>query len=79
MVYIENDGALFRGVSRAWPAEVWNGSEFVPYDGSVPKPVDWGDVISDAEAKALMGDGADVKAPAAADPAAPAPKAKVAV
>lgn len=55
MVYIENEGALFRGPSRSWPKEVWNGKEFAPYQGSVPKPIEWGDVISENEAKSMMG------------------------
>lgn len=55
MIYIENEGALFRGPSRAWPKEVWNGSEFVPYKGSVPKDIDWGDEIDEAAAQEIMG------------------------
>jgi hypothetical protein len=65
VIYIENDGALFRGPARAWPKEVWNGSEFVPYKGSVPKDIEWGDEIDEAAAKRLMG-GAEQ---AAAEPA----------
>lgn len=64
MIYIENEGALFRGPARAWPKEVWNGSEFVPYKGAVPKEIEWGDEIDEAAAKKLMG-GADQ---AAAEP-----------
>lgn len=59
MIYIENEGALFRGPARAWPKEVWNGSEFVPYKGAVPKDVDWGDEIDEAEAQKFMGAGAE--------------------
>ena len=55
MIYIENEGALFRGPARAWPKEVWNGKEFVPYKGSVPKDVDWGTIIDESEANSLMG------------------------
>lgn len=54
MVYIENEGALFRGESRAWPKEVWTGSEFKPYTGKVPKDIEWGDVITEAEAEVMM-------------------------
>lgn len=56
VVYIENEGALFRGFARAWPQEVWNAKEkkFVPYKGHVPKEIDWGDVISEAEARKMM-------------------------
>lgn len=56
MIYIENEGALFRGPARAWPKEVWVGGEWKPYSGNVPKDVDWGNVIDDTEAKAIMGD-----------------------
>lgn len=55
MIYIENEGALFRGPARAWPKEVWNGSEFVPYQGAVPKDIEWGDEIDEAAAQRLMG------------------------
>lgn len=54
MVYIENEGALFRGPARAWPEQVWNGKAFVKYAGAVPKDIDWGNVIDEAEAKELM-------------------------
>lgn len=57
MIYIENEGALFRGPARAWPEEVWNGSEFVPYKGAVPKDIEWGDEIDEAEAQRMMGGG----------------------
>jgi len=57
MIYIENEGALFRGPARAWPREVWNGSEFAPYKGQVPKDVEWGDEIDEAAAQRLMGQG----------------------
>lgn len=55
MIYIENEGALFRGPARAWPKEVWNGREFVPYKGAVPKDIDWGAEVDEAEAQQLMG------------------------
>ena len=58
MLYIENEGALFRGPARGVPLEVWNASEgkFVPYKlAGQPKPIDWGNVIDEAEAKELMG------------------------
>jgi hypothetical protein len=56
MKYIENEGALFRGPSRSFPKEVWSRKqrEFVPYTGTTPKPVDWGDEISEAEAINMM-------------------------
>lgn len=59
MVYIENDGALFRGPSRAWPREVWDGHEFKPYMGDVPKGIEWGSVIDETEAKRLMAPSSD--------------------
>ena len=55
MIYIENEGALFRGPARAWPKEVWNGKAFEAYTGAVPKDVDWGNIIDEAEATRLMG------------------------
>lgn len=55
MIFIENEGALFRGPARAWPKEVWNGSEFVPYKGAMPKDIDWGNEIDEAEAQKMMG------------------------
>lgn len=63
MVLIENEGALFRGPSRAWPKEVWVNGEWKPYSGQVPKDVDWGDIIDEAEAQKLMG-GAKAEQPA---------------
>lgn len=54
LIFIENEGALFRGPARAWPKEVWTGSQFAPYTGTVPKPIEWGNVITDAEAARLM-------------------------
>lgn len=69
MIYIENEGALFRGPSRAWPKEVWVDGAFKPYSGNVPKDVDWGDVIDEAQAQKLMG-GAEAEQPEqAAEPA----------
>lgn len=58
MIYIENEGALFRGPARAWPREVWNDGQWEAYRGAVPKDIDWGNEIDEAEAQRLMGDGA---------------------
>lgn len=59
MVLIENEGALFRGPARTIPQEVWANGKWQPYKlAGQPKPIDWGTVISDEEAKALMGDDA---------------------
>lgn len=59
MRYVENEGALFRirGPSNAFPDEVWDASKkaFVPYAGSVPKPMGWGEDISLEEAEEMMG------------------------
>lgn len=55
MIYIENEGALFRGPARAWPKEVFVNGAWKAYSGSVPKDIDWGDVIDEAAAQKLMG------------------------
>lgn len=57
MVYIENEGALFRGPARGIPEEVWSAREgkFVPYKGNKNKPIDWGHIISEEEAREIMG------------------------
>lgn len=68
-VFIENDGALFRGPARGVPQEVWNGSEFVPYRGAgQPRDVSWGTVIDEAEAQRMMGQGQQQPAQAPAAP-----------
>jgi hypothetical protein len=55
---IENDGALFRGPSLAWPEEVWSvkDQQWKPYTGSVPKPFAWGTEISAYDAEEFMRD-----------------------
>lgn len=59
MIYIENEGALFRGPARGLPQEVWAGGQWKPYkDAGKPKDIDWGHEIDEAEAKALMGQAA---------------------
>lgn len=64
MVLIENDGALFRGPARGVPQEVWAGGQWKPYaDAGKPKDVDWGNVITEDEAKALMGGAGDTEKP----------------
>jgi hypothetical protein len=58
MVFIENEGALFRGPARGVPLEVWNAAEgkFEPYKlAGQPRPIDWGNVIDEDQAKRLMG------------------------
>lgn len=55
MVYIENEGALYRGPSRGIPLEEWNGSKFAPCrPPSQSRPITWGCVITDDEAKKIM-------------------------
>jgi hypothetical protein len=56
MIFIEHEGSLYRGVSRAWPKEVWSRRQrkFIPYGGKAPKPVEWGSEISEAEAINMM-------------------------
>lgn len=55
MLYIENEGALFRGPARGVPLEVWDGSKFIPYAlAGQPKPVNWGNLVTDEEAKQMM-------------------------
>lgn len=58
MIYIENEGALFRGPARGVPLEVWSARQgkFLPYKGNMDKPVDWGNEIDEVEAKRMMGD-----------------------
>jgi hypothetical protein len=62
MVFIENDGALFRGPCRGIPQEVWSKAKkgWKPYNeaGEI-KPVDWGYEISEAEALGMMEAGSD--------------------
>lgn len=57
LLYIEHEGALFRGPARGVAVEVWNPLEkkFTPYKlAGQPKPVDWGEIISAAEAQRFM-------------------------
>lgn len=59
LLYIENEGALFRGPARGVPLYIWSSHEckFVPYKlAGQPKPIDWGNVIDEIEAKRLMRD-----------------------
>ncbi|MNV78821.1 hypothetical protein D3C71_1723370 [compost metagenome] len=58
MIFIENDGALFRGPTRGLPQEAWSARErrFLPYaQAGEIRPVDWGHVITESEAQAMMG------------------------
>jgi len=70
MVYIENEGALFRGPARGVPQEVWSDKDgkFVPYKlAGQPKAIDWGNVIDESEAQRMMGSKAEADAPAEAE------------
>ena len=55
-VLIENEGALFTGFSLEFPQEVWSPLwGWKPYAAAGEmKPVEWGSVIGEAEALALM-------------------------
>ncbi len=54
--YIENDGALFRGFTKAYPEEVYDfkAKAWNAYTGSTPKPIDWGEYITADQAEAMM-------------------------
>lgn len=54
--YIENEGALFRGYTRAFPEEVYDTrtKSWHVYEGTNPKPVDWGDYVTEEEAREWM-------------------------
>ncbi len=54
--YIENEGALFRGATLAFPEEVYSFKDkaWFPYKGAVPKPQGWGEYITEAEFDALV-------------------------
>jgi hypothetical protein len=57
MIYIENEGALFRsiGLMTEAPDEVYSpGEGWEPYKGETPKPQGWGERISEQEAKEMM-------------------------
>ncbi|MGM9428394.1 hypothetical protein [Hydrogenophaga sp. MI9] len=56
-VFIENEGALFRGPSRGNPIEVWSvgHGKFVDYPArDLLRGVDWGTVITSEQARSLM-------------------------
>jgi hypothetical protein len=54
IVYIEHDGALFRGFGRSHPQEVWSHREqkwkAYAFDAQW-KPIEWGAEISEEEFK----------------------------
>ncbi|WP_332770528.1 hypothetical protein [Phenylobacterium sp.] len=56
MVYIEHDGALFRGFAEGFPQEVWSRKTgaWTHYPLIGFKPVEWGSVISETEAQRIM-------------------------
>ena len=53
---IESGGAVFEATNYYWPERVWNVSEqrWEPYEGPVPKPEGWGDVITQDQAREFM-------------------------
>ena len=55
-ILIENEGAIFRGSSVSFPCDVWHLSKqrWVTYRGTVPKPIEWGNVISAIDAACFM-------------------------
>lgn len=57
LIYIENEGAIFRGPSVSFPKEVWSVQDrkWTPYTGETPKRQGWGDEVSEAEAHKVMG------------------------
>ena len=57
MMYIENEGVLYRGPSRNEPHERWASGQWIPYSGSRMKPYEWGYEISEDEAREMMADG----------------------
>lgn len=72
LAFIENEGALFRGPIRSMPEEVWSPKrkDWVPYTGQVPKPIEWGNLIDEAEAQAIMAETGDSEEPRQARTAA---------
>lgn len=52
----ENEGAIFRGLFRHFPLEVWSTRQqvWVPYEGQVPKPEHWGYPITEEDAQEYM-------------------------
>ena len=58
MVYVEHEGALFRGPARAHPEHVWHEGEgaWKPYSRDVPKGPEWGNIVSEQEARLMMGE-----------------------
>ena len=52
---LESEQALFKAENYNFPTEVWSVKDQVwkPYQGSVPKPEAWGDIISEADAEEL--------------------------
>ena len=58
LLFIEHEGALYRGPHRGVPLQVWVPGEqqFVPYKlAGQPKEIDWGTLIPEEQAKRMMG------------------------
>jgi hypothetical protein len=54
---IEREGDLYRGPSAAWPKDVWivQTCRWEQYLGTVPKPGEWGHVLTPWDARFLVG------------------------
>jgi hypothetical protein len=57
MKFFEHDGGLFKGNFRSAPLEMWSRKQgkWIPYPGDLPKAIDWGSEITEAEAQSMMG------------------------
>jgi len=68
VIYIEHEGSLYLGHSRSWPVEIWSQRQrrWLPYHGRTPKPIEWGTIVDEAEARRVMGEpDGEADAPAA--------------
>lgn len=54
--FIEDNGTLYRGPARTVPIDVWSVKDKVwkPIKDTVPKDIEWGDIITEAEAIELI-------------------------
>lgn len=53
LLLIEQDDALYRGPYHNFPTDIWdeNKQKWVKYEGDVPKPGFWGNVITPEQAE----------------------------
>lgn len=56
--YIEHLGDLYMGFTRPWPEAVWNRRDkrWYKYEETGGKPIEWGEIITEEEAKRIMGE-----------------------